>query len=225
MTCAEFDQHQNSSQRRRDRADLSGNPCNLFVSLIIRMKPSNAYDDYPYCGRFVDDHAHAPYVIARSLMQLGLGDRTAQLLDWLGRFDGLEEHLGEGFEPDYRLDPVRCVRDVLFSHVLRYPALDEDTRLTQEQRHERIEAVVADFQALEFVGVMANWHGKKRSWNPLGEDWLSFIEFGPDLPALQQMDDKDGHGLVDIRISAPAARSHTHVIRRILLGQDRTEQA
>jgi hypothetical protein len=192
------------------------------------MKTSNTYDNYPYCGRFVDDHAHAPFVIARSLVQLGLGEWTSTLLNWLGRFDGVEEHLGEGFEqPDYRLDPVMCVRDVLLSHLVRYPPLDASACLTPEQRRERIEAIVSELLKLEFVGAKANWRGKERPWNSLGEDWLLFIELGPDLAALQQMEDKDGDGLVDTWISDALAQNHeyTNAIRRLLLGRDCAEQA
>jgi hypothetical protein len=76
------------------------------------------YDEYPYYGRHADDHAHAPYGIMRSLRQLGLAGWSATLLDWLSRYDGLKQHLGEDFEPDPRLDPAVCVRDVLLAHVV-----------------------------------------------------------------------------------------------------------
>ena len=183
------------------------------------MNPSPPYDDYPYYGRYEDDHANAPYVIVRSLTQLGLSDWTATLLGWLGRYDGLEQHLGDDFEPDPQFDPAVCVRDVLFKHVALWPSPAAGQLLTSGQRRERIVAIIDDLLKLEFVGASALWCGHPGSaWNPLTEDWLRFIELGPNLDELRQM--QEGEGLLDVWINPDGVEQNKAAIRRLLLCEE-----
>jgi len=156
-----------------------------------------SYDDYPFFGRYESDHAHAPFLIVRSLIQLGLADWSATLLHWLGRFDGYEQYIAEGEDPS--LDPVCRVRDLLAEHVVRCGSRSADVPLTAKKRRERLDAIVEDLLQLDFVAAYA-WWGKPRGdrvhWDCLQQDWLWFIQLGPDLSALQQMrDDEECAGL------------------------------
>jgi hypothetical protein len=178
--------------------------------------PAPPYDDYPFYGRYSSDHAHAPFVIVNSLIQLGLSEWSGTLLHWLGHYDGLEEHLSsDGNYPDYRLDPVLSVRDVLIKHA---GSCSSSQRLSTAQQRERIESIVDDLLKLEFVNTHACWGTNHPDvWRPLTDHWLAFIERGPDLYALRQMeDDVDGQWLLNvmIRTTAPDRES----IRKTLLG-------
>jgi hypothetical protein len=188
------------------------------------MEPASPYDEYPFFGRHANDHAHAPYVIVRSLIGLGLADWSATLLGWLGRYDGIEQHLGDDYEPDPRFDPAVCVRDVLIRHAAIWPSLALGKSLTPDQRRQRIAAITLDLLELEFVGANAAWYGPRRAiWNPLGQDWLRFIEMGPDLAELRQM--AEGEGLLDAWINPESARYSRAAIRRLLLDQTMEEGA
>jgi hypothetical protein len=195
----------------------------------LKMEPSmqtsqpalSVYDEYPYFGRHAGDHAHAPFVIVRCLIRLGLADWSATLLDWLARYDGLEQHLGNDFRYETRFDPFIAVRDVLLQHVTGWPESDSVWRLTPVRRRQRIEAIIDDLLELQFVGANAFWGGKQRSvWDPFTQDWLQFIELGPDLAELRHMgenQDHNGEGLLDAWSSPETARRSRPAIRRMLL--------
>ncbi|MDR0480097.1 MAG: hypothetical protein LBH31_09930 [Burkholderiaceae bacterium] len=163
------------------------------------------FQEIPYCGRYEMDHAHAPYMIVRSLLNLGLADWTVALLHWLGRYDGLEEHLEDGFMPDPRLDPACCVRDVLLEHVARWPKLELGECLALNQRQERIGLIIDDLLKLEFVASAAYWGRPHKPasgrvvWNSLQDDWLWFIQLGPDFAAIRDIEGDDYEHLVVTR--------------------------
>ena len=125
-------------------------------------------------------------MIVRALQRLGLADWAGTLLDWLGRYDGIEEHLHLEF------DPPCCVRDVLAEHVAHWPALAPGQRLTPRERSERIEAIVVDVLQLEFLSTRAfwgPWMSKRVVWQPLQEHWMWFLQYGPDTEASRENDD------------------------------------
>jgi hypothetical protein len=188
------------------------------------------YADFPYYGRYDSDHAHAPFLIVRSLVRLGLADWCATLLHWLGRFDGLEQHLDDCDEPDPALDPVCCVRDLLAQHTLRWSDPPEGARLTPEQRHERKQAIVADLLDLKFVAAYAYWRSPEavRSiWDPFNEDWLWFIQTGPDASVILQM--KEGEECAELRTDTCTAneedREYLNATRDMLLRANVEERA
>lgn len=183
-------------------------------------EPNSVYDEFPYFGRCADDHAHAPFVIVRCLTQLGLTDWCATLLNWLSRYDGIEQHLNDGFirVGNASLDPAIGVRDVLLQHVVSWPAVSP---LTPAQRRERIVTIVSDLLDLEFVGANALWCGKNQTvWDPLTQDWLQFIEMGPDLAALRSMTiGQDGEGLLDAWINLETVQERKNTFRQLLLNE------
>jgi len=150
------------------------------------MEPVHPPKEYPWWGRGELDHAHAPYMIVRSLQRLGLSDWAGTLLDWLGRYDGIEEHLHAD------LDPPACVRDVLAEHADHWPALAPGHSLQSAERRARIEAIVEDILQLEFLTSRAYWGPwlvKKIVWDPLQEHWMWFLQYGPDFDAMRHLDE------------------------------------
>jgi hypothetical protein len=198
--------------------------CHSFAT--ARMNTASSQSNFPCPERFGTDHVQAPYSIVRSLMQLGLADWTATLLHWLGRFDGLEAHLDECDCDPSRLDPACCVRDVLLSHVARWPELVPGQRLEPAQRGQRITAITDDLLELEFVGAVGEWCGQKRFWNPLNEDWLYFVTLGPepDEPKLERGGNEAGE-LLDAWLDPDAASHRRSVFRQQLTGEAAGERA
>jgi hypothetical protein len=158
-------------------------------------------------------------------MQLGLADWTAALLNWLERFDGLEAHLDESDCDPARLDPACCVRNVLLTHVAFWPGLKPTERLTPAQRNERLAAIIDDLLELEFIGTVSEWCGRKRFWNPLNENWLSFVTLGPDPQTLCEIEScNEVEGLLDTWISPEAARKRQSAFRQMLTGEPAGER-
>lgn len=130
---------------------------------------------WPHSGRDALDHAHAVYSIVQHLSTLGLASWTSRLLQWLGRYDGLERHLEDWQAPNI------CVRDVLLRHVCRIPG-EAAATLDFRVAHARRLAIVQDLLTLDLVRVRAWWGNEHRPeasacfWSPLEQCWLDFIE-------------------------------------------------
>ncbi len=137
---------------------------------------------YPQFGRDEMDRVHAIFVIARALAQLGLNDWLAQVMHWLGNYDGLETML-EDWE-----DPVIGVRKVLLDHITKQESsVLEPTSDPCEMRPGALnsmalkQAIVADCLKLDFVSYCASWDAgvpprARRVWVPLRQSWMEFRE-------------------------------------------------
>lgn len=164
------------------------------------MEPPAPLKDYPRFGREPLDHAHAPYVIVLLLQRIEVPEWAPTLLAWLGRYDGLEEHL------HHEDDPACCTRDVLMQHAMQCPATASASPLSPEQKHARIELVVQDLLQLSFVRAAAYWGqlmGERTTWHPLAQPWMSFLEI---VPSTEERGDRDEGLHVWTRESADAAQ-------------------
>lgn len=119
------------------------------------------------------DRGCAVFTIVESLQALGLGGRAASLLSWLGRFEGLEQHLEE------EADPVLCVRKTLLRHVVDQPA---GRRRTECQREESWHNIVCELMGQPFLHACIDWSvdglRPRISWNPLEQKFLEFLGLG-----------------------------------------------
>lgn len=170
------------------------------------MEPLHHSKAYPAFGRTVLDHAHAAYSVVMLLQRLGLSSWTERLLTWLASYDGLEEHLD--------CDPACSTRDVLFQHAVTCPPVRE-VRLRPPDVARRKSAIVDDLVALDFIRCRAYWGPflvKCRSWNPLEQTWLNFLETGPEWD--------DGEIGLHIWTQLNGVPEHLPAIRRFLLGPD-----
>jgi hypothetical protein len=140
------------------------------------MEPVSPSKEYPRFGRSTLDHAHAPYAIVMQLHQLGLSEWAGTLLGWLGRYDGLEEHL------HVESDQACATRDVLMRFAIEAPKLDAGKTLSSQALHERKAAIVEELLQLDFVRTIAYWGPlleQRIVWNPLEHSWLSFLDLLP----------------------------------------------
>ncbi|THT95548.1 hypothetical protein E9531_17065 [Lampropedia puyangensis] len=123
-------------------------------------------------GRDKMDPVHAIYVVVDSMQSLGLSAWTANLLHFLGRFDGLEMHLDE------ECHPLLCTRQVLLSHVANMHT-QRDLSGTREMRMRQL---IDDLMQLEFMHHRHYWcvqppHARVE-FNPLEHSWLDFVAMG-----------------------------------------------
>lgn len=178
------------------------------------MEPIAPEKEYPNYGRCELDHAHAPYMIVRSLVRLGLAHWSATLLHWLGRYDGLEEYLHA------QCDPACAVRDLLAAHVERWPALADGECLSPQEQRLRIEAVIDDLLELDFVAARAHWGPLLRRgptvWNPVQEDWMWFLLLGPGWESVLQAQGED-HDVLQVWTRSQEDIPYKQAIRAMLL--------
>lgn len=174
------------------------------------MEPQAPCKEFPRFGRDSLDHAHAPYAIVILLQQIGLSAWTSVLLGWLGRYDGLEEHL------HLEEDPARCVRDVLMRHAIQTAPNDKGRAPLPASLLERKAAIVQDLLQLAFVRSRAYWGPflvRKRIWNPLEQPWMAFLD---ELP---HFDDKhDGDESLHVLIGSEADPDQQQLVHDLLMG-------
>ena len=164
------------------------------------MEPPSPVKEYPRFGREPLDHAHAPYAIVLLLQRIDVPEWTPTLLAWLGRYDGLEEHLHE------EDDPACCTRDVLMRHALHWAGSAQAGVLSAEHKHARIERIVQDLLQLTFVRATAYWGqlmGERLTWRPLAQPWMSFLDV---VPSCDERGDGDEGLYVWTREPADAAQ-------------------
>lgn len=168
----------------------------------------------PFFGREVGDHANAPFVMLRSLTHLGLADWAATLMTWLGRYDGLEQHLHRD------CDPIRCVRDVLTQLCEGTPRRSAASPLSGQERRSLVERITHQLLQLTFLRVRAHWGPwgvKKVVWDPMGMDFLAFLALGPDSRQLRDVLLADKLDALQVWTKSADDPSHEAMIRRILL--------
>jgi len=90
-----------------------------------------------------------------------------------------------------------------------------------DQRRERMQAIVEDLLQLEFVSAYALWllfsPGKQRTfWRSLEQDWLNFLELGPNLTELQKMPPNEDHLSLEVN-DRTMTEEHRDIIREALL--------
>jgi hypothetical protein len=156
--------------------EYSGLPFHTSPSLRSQHLPVRPDPDFPFLGRDPMDRGCAVFSIVQVLSALGLADKTAALLQWLGRFEGLEQHLEE-----YQ-DPVQCVRQVLLQFRAALPVASTGKH---DVRPGDWPMIVSAILSLEFVHMQSAWslgEGVKPRlfWNPLHQSWLNFL--GEGLP-------------------------------------------
>jgi hypothetical protein len=140
------------------------------------MEPVSPSKEYPRFGRSTLDHAHAPYAIVMQLQQLGLSEWAGTLLGWLGRYDGLEEHL------HVESNQACATRDLLMRFAIEAPKLDAGTTPSPQALHERKAAIVEELLQLDFVRTIAYWGPlfvKRIVWDPMEHSWLGFLDLLP----------------------------------------------
>lgn len=141
-----------------------------FRSQHMPVRPSQ---EHPFLGRDPLDHGCAIFTVIESLQQLGLEGRTARLLSWLGRFEGLERHL----EDDS--DPVLSVRQILLRHVADQPRSEVAQQgLADATWHSIVHTIVAQ----PFVQVCCDWSmdglRPRIRWDPIEHSFLQFLALG-----------------------------------------------
>lgn len=148
----------------------SGLPSTVTPSMRSQHLPVRPDPNFPYLGRDPMDRGCAVFAIVQAMFVLDLASKTSTLLQWLGRFEGLEQHLEE-----YQ-DPVQCVRQVLLQFLAGLPT-------SSAARTGGWPMIVSSILSLEFVHMHSAWsrgEGTKPRiyWNPLHQNWLSFLEEG-----------------------------------------------
>lgn len=154
------------------------------------MEPQAPYKEFPRFGRDSLDHAHAPYAIVMLLQQIGLSAWTAVLLGWLGRYDGLEEHLHQ------EEDPACCIRDVLMRHAIQVGPIDAAGAPTPAALRERKRKIVLDLLQLDFIRCKAYWGPflvRTMVWSPLEQSWMGFLDRVPHHDDAEYDEDKSMH--------------------------------
>ena len=141
-----------------------------FRSQHMPVRPSQ---EHPFLGRDPLDHGCAIFTVIESLQQLGLEGRTARLLSWLGRFEGLERHLEEDS------DPVLSVRQILLRHVADQPRGEVVQQgLADATWHSIVHTIVAQ----PFVHVCCDWSmdglRPRICWDPIEHSFLQFLALG-----------------------------------------------
>ncbi|AVS67410.1 hypothetical protein C8245_18550 [Paracidovorax avenae] len=142
-------------------------------SLFSQHMPVRPCEDPPYLGRDVMDRGCAVYAIVDGLAQLGLADKVATLLRWLGRFEGLEKHLEE------ELDPVLGVRQVVLQQAADTPIPALEATSTREACWRSIVHAILE---QPFVHTCSDWSGPdlrpRIVWDPLQQPFLEFLAEG-----------------------------------------------
>ncbi|MDH0513847.1 hypothetical protein [Comamonas terrigena] len=150
--------------------EYSGLPFTVTPSMRSQHLPVRPDPNFPYLGRDPMDRGCAVFAIVQAMYVLGLASKTSTLLQWLGRFEGLEQHLEE-----YQ-DPVQCVRQVLLQFQAALPA-------SSAARTGDWPMLVSAILSLDFVHMQSAWsrgEGAKPRifWNPLHQSWLNFLGEG-----------------------------------------------
>lgn len=149
-------------------------PFTVTPSLRSQHLPVRPDHEFPYLGRDPLDRGCAVFAIVQAMHGLGQADKTSSLLQWLGRFEGLEQHLEE------HQDPVQCVRQVLLQFLAALPASGAGPL---HGRPGDWPMIVTAILSLDFVHKQSAWSrgedAKPRIfWNPLKQSWLSFLGEG-----------------------------------------------
>ncbi|MBD9534175.1 hypothetical protein IB233_21355 [Comamonas sp. CMM01] len=168
--------------------EYSGLPITVTPCLRSQHLPVRPDPNFPYLGRDPMDRGCAVFAIVQAMYVLGLASKTSTLLQWLGRFEGLEQHLEE-----YQ-DPVQCVRQVLLQFRAALPALSA-------ARNGDWPMIVSSILSLEFVHMHSAWsrgEGAKPRiyWNPLHQNWLSFLEEGQEGETVATWKPADGNPML-----------------------------
>lgn len=174
------------------------------------MEPQPPCKEYPRFGRDALDHAHAPYAIVMLLQQMGLAAWSPVLLGWLGRYDGLEEHL------HLDEDPARCARDVLMRHAIQAVPADAGRSLSPEALRERKALIVQDLLELVFMRCKAYWGPflvRRVVWNPLEQPWMAFLDGLPHFD-----DEHDGEESLHVLIGTTVDPEHRQLVHDLLMG-------
>ncbi|MXN30191.1 hypothetical protein [Delftia sp. CH05] len=141
-----------------------------FRSQHMPVRPSQ---EHPFLGRDPLDHGCAIFTVIESLQQLGLEGRTARLLSWLGRFEGLERHLEEDS------DPVLSVRQILLRHVADQPRCEVAQKGLADATWQ---SIVHTIVAQPFVHVCCDWSmdglRPRIRWDPSEHTFLQFVGLG-----------------------------------------------
>jgi hypothetical protein len=132
-----------------------------------------ANSDPPFLGRDPLDRGCSIFAIADSLQLLGLASKTNPLMRWLGRFEGLEQHLEE------ELDPILSVRSILLQLVADHPKMPHVPKPQQEKNwHSFVMRVVAQ----PFVQTCGDWGrdgiASRIKWDPLQQSFMDFLALG-----------------------------------------------
>lgn len=164
-------------------------PITVTPSMRSQHLPVRPDPSFPYLGRDPMDRGCAVFAIVQAMYVLGLASKTSTLLQWLGRFEGLEQHLEE-----YQ-DPVQCVRQVLLQFRATLP-------VTSAARTGDWPMIVSSILSLEFVHMHSAWsrgEGAKPPrvyWNPLDQNWLSFLDEGLEGETVATWRPADGNPMV-----------------------------
>lgn len=135
--------------------------------------PQPVCSDPPYLGRDPLDRGCAIFAIAESLQQLGLASKTNLLLRWLGRFEGLEQHLED------ESDPIVRVRLILLQHVADQPAMQH---ISEPQRQRNWHSLVTQLVEQPFAQTCGDWGrdgiASRIKWNPIEQSFMDFLALG-----------------------------------------------
>jgi len=149
-------------------------PFTVTPSLRSQHLPVQPDHEFPFLGRDPMDRGCAVFAIVQAMHGLGQADKTSRLLQWLGRFEGLEQHLEE------HQDPVQCVRQVLLQFLASMPA---SASALEHEHPGDWPLIVMALMSLDFMHMRSAWSrgedAKPRIvWNPLQQSWLSFLAEG-----------------------------------------------
>lgn len=172
------------------------------------MEPLPSNNEYPRFGRSTLDQTHAPYAIVMQLQQLGLSEWAGTVLSWLGRYDGLEEHL------HIDSNQATTMRDALMRFAIETPKPEAGTTLAPQALRELKAAIVEDLLQLDFVRTIAYWgplFEKRIVWNPLEMSWLGFLDI---LPI---SDDREGEECLMVITKEEADPAHLQAIHDLLM--------
>lgn len=169
--------------------EYSGLPSPAIPSLCSQHLPVRPDPDFPFLGRDPLDRGCAVFAIVQTMFALGLAAKTSTLLQWLGRFEGLEQHLEE-----YQ-DPVQCVREVLLQFRADLPASNVGQLHVRPGDWPRI---VAAILSQDFVHMQSAWSKREGAkprifWNPLVQGWLAFLGDGLEGETLATWMPADGN--------------------------------
>lgn len=133
----------------------------------------------PAPGRSVSDRSHAIFAIQAYLQALGLHGWIDRFIQWLGRYDGLEQYV----EPED--EPLICVRNVLHRHVCEVRKWVSEKRSCSvaadllQQLKRRIVDDLLELNFVRYAAFLGNEpvpDGRRPRWQPLRQGWLEFME-------------------------------------------------
>ena len=172
--------------------EYSGLPSPVIPSLRSQHLPVRPDPDFPFLGRDPMDRGCAVFAIVQTMFVLGLASKTSTLLQWLGRFEGLEQHLEE-FQ-----DPVQCVRQVLLQFRAAVPASRDGQLHVQPGDWPRIVAAILSQDFVQMQSAWSRGEGAKPRifWNPLEQSWLNFLSIGLDGETVATWMPTDGNPML-----------------------------